>query len=287
MQLKLGLSAIGGHGDDRNEGGIEKSKERTEEKYSGLGLGRATESGKGKESSVPPGEKQIVEEKEGSRSFMGSVRRLSLAGRHRRTKSGVSLQNVVGLLDIVGFGNGIRDENITPTPESVTARKETKTVPVTPSKTPTPKSPPGKPLLPPIELQPPSPPSVRPAAPGPDKTRPRVAEPLFSPNGSLPTVSSNASLSSPAPSTSTSMSPSRKYLPSIGSPQSVSLGRSSIGPEVVIANAAGLRRSSLGDLKIPERISQAQVGLRKDMERVREFASGVESRCFSSLPGQG
>lgn len=32
------------------------------------------------------------------------------------------------------------------------------------------------------------------------------------------------------------------------------------------------RRNSLGDLKIPARISQAQVGLRRDLGMVREFA---------------
>ena len=35
-------------------------------------------------------------------------------------------------------------------------------------------------------------------------------------------------------------------------------------------------RSSLGDLKIPARISQAQVGLRRDLGMVREFANNVE-----------
>ena len=32
------------------------------------------------------------------------------------------------------------------------------------------------------------------------------------------------------------------------------------------------RQNSLGDLKIPARISQAQVGLRRDLGMVREFA---------------
>jgi hypothetical protein len=38
------------------------------------------------------------------------------------------------------------------------------------------------------------------------------------------------------------------------------------------------RRNSLGDLKIPARISQAQVGLRRDLDMVRKFASKVEHR---------
>jgi hypothetical protein len=37
------------------------------------------------------------------------------------------------------------------------------------------------------------------------------------------------------------------------------------------------RRNSLGDLKIPTRISQAQVGLKRDLGMVREFAAEVES----------
>ena len=81
------------------------------------------------------------------------------------------------------------------------------------------------------------------------------------------------------------------------SQQSVSLGRSTI---VNVDEAAALaggggsggggvagggggggvpRRNSLGDLKIPARISQAQVGLRRDLGMVREFASNVEREC--------
>ena len=42
------------------------------------------------------------------------------------------------------------------------------------------------------------------------------------------------------------------------------------------------RRILLGDLKIPARISQAQVGLRRDLGMVREFASRVERAfCFA------
>jgi hypothetical protein len=36
------------------------------------------------------------------------------------------------------------------------------------------------------------------------------------------------------------------------------------------------RRNSLGDLKIPARISQAQVSLRRDIGFVREFAASIE-----------
>ncbi|KAG6909511.1 hypothetical protein DXG01_017068 [Tephrocybe rancida] len=270
VQLKRGLG-VGGHGDDVEERGRENPKEKTGEKYGGLGLGHAGDTTR--EVSVPSDEKQALEEKEkdGSRSFMGSVRRMSLVGRHKRTKSGVSLHNAPGHLDIVGLGSGLRDDNITPTPENVAARTGNKAATSTPSKTP---RPPPHSLLPPIELQPPSPPRVRPAAPGPDIGKQRVLESMLSPGISLSTIPSSASLPSPTPSAS----PSRRvHLPPLGSPQAASLGRSTIGPDPVVAiGPGGMRRSSLGDLKIPERISQAQVGLKKDMERVREFAAGVE-----------
>ena len=47
--------------------------------------------------------------------------------------------------------------------------------------------------------------------------------------------------------------------------------------------AAVPRRNSLGDLKIPARISQAQVGLRRDLGMVREFAIGVGRKSFFFL----
>ncbi|KAF9559181.1 hypothetical protein CPC08DRAFT_638053, partial [Agrocybe pediades] len=40
------------------------------------------------------------------------------------------------------------------------------------------------------------------------------------------------------------------------------------------------RRNSLGDLKIPARISQVQVALRRDLGMVREFVSNAERECF-------
>ncbi|OJA11883.1 hypothetical protein AZE42_10379, partial [Rhizopogon vesiculosus] len=60
------------------------------------------------------------------------------------------------------------------------------------------------------------------------------------------------------------------------SPQSASLGRTtqvSIPPS---SSAAVPRRNSLGDLKIPARISQAQIGLKRDLGMVREFATSVD-----------
>lgn len=40
------------------------------------------------------------------------------------------------------------------------------------------------------------------------------------------------------------------------------------------------RRNSLGDLKIPSRISRAQDGLKRDLGRVRDFAAHVEREFF-------
>ncbi|EPS95384.1 hypothetical protein FOMPIDRAFT_1082806, partial [Fomitopsis schrenkii] len=57
-----------------------------------------------------------------------------------------------------------------------------------------------------------------------------------------------------------------------------SLGRATHPPKELesTAGAAVPRRNSLGDLKIPARISQAQVGLRRDLGMVREFAASIE-----------
>jgi hypothetical protein len=76
------------------------------------------------------------------------------------------------------------------------------------------------------------------------------------------------------------------------SQQSVSLGRSTTvagGDEAtglsLASGGGGLpRRNSLGDLKIPARISQAQVGLWRDLGMVREFASNVERGYFLPSP---
>ena len=171
------------------------------------------------------------------------------------------------------------------------------------------------PLLPPIELQPPSPP--RTVTTGHIQRRSRayttneVIEgleletllvtpstssslvfftPLTSPNGNnvgvgavgaggifpLPPLSPNKLAPGKSPSQSQ---------------QSVSLGRSTAvnvatsgheGTGLSLAGGSGSgngglpRRNSLGDLKIPARISQAQVGLRRDLGMVREFASNAE-----------
>ena len=75
-----------------------------------------------------------------------------------------------------------------------------------------------------------------------------------------------------------------------GSPRaSISFGRSSGvspgsgggGGNVKAGGVGGptMRRNSLGDLKIPERINQVQAGLRRDLGMVWEFAANVERGC--------
>ncbi|KAL4064676.1 hypothetical protein V8B97DRAFT_2019298 [Scleroderma yunnanense] len=58
--------------------------------------------------------------------------------------------------------------------------------------------------------------------------------------------------------------------------QSASLGRTAQSPDPTPLNASAPRRNSLGDLKIPARISQAQMGFKRDLGRVREFATSVD-----------
>ena len=66
-----------------------------------------------------------------------------------------------------------------------------------------------------------------------------------------------------------------------GSPGLVGVGAGASGGGVgANANGSGSgsvpRWNSLGDLKIPARISLAQVGLRRDLGMVREFATNIE-----------
>ncbi|KAK0217344.1 hypothetical protein EDD85DRAFT_370362 [Armillaria nabsnona] len=72
------------------------------------------------------------------------------------------------------------------------------------------------------------------------------------------------------PGTSGPDVPSVELLPS--SPSKVA----SLGRTAVPSTAPVTRRNSLGDLKIPARVAQAQVGLRRDLGLVREFAQSVD-----------
>lgn len=103
------------------------------------------------------------------------------------------------------------------------------------------------PLLPPIELRPPS-----------------------------PLLDVNHIQSSSESSSSSSGSHAAKKTGGLASSTTASLGRNTI--TAVKDSSPVPRRNSLGDLKIPARISQAQVGLRRDLGMVREFAKSVDGK---------
>lgn len=243
--------------------------------------------------------KNIDKEKaEGTRGFMGNMRRLSLVSRHRRNESGASLMETMAQLS---------SEALSASPLPV------------PGFSPTSDDPPSLPplppmseflinqpqdLLPPIELRPPSPSSH-------DITSYPITSNFntrLTPDSSVTPVTTSASVSATLSSSSSfSSSSSPRFPPSqhkmtpparsapltrmsttpeTTSPQTVSLGRSTISPKCTTAEAIP-RRNSLNDLKndlkIPTRISQAQQGLKRDLGMVRDFAIYIERASFLSL----
>ncbi|CAE6357298.1 unnamed protein product [Rhizoctonia solani] len=111
---------------------------------------------------------------------------------------------------------------------------------------------PGRDLLPPIELQPPSPPQTL-------------------SNGSLSLISAVGKKHSRIGSSSSPMG------------HSSSLSRAATQPGGPIDGSV-LRRNSLSDLKIPARISRAQSGLKSNLGMVREFAASIEQiRSLQSM----
>jgi hypothetical protein len=113
-------------------------------------------------------------------------------------------------------------------------------------------------LLPPIELQPPSPPRAGALAARSDQSLRQSLDALRD--------------------AADSTTPASALRPRPTSPQTASLGRASATPTRTHPEGASPahRRSSLGDLKIPMRISQAQVGLRQHLGMVREFATSID-----------
>ena len=202
---------------------------------------------------------------EGSRTFMGSVRKISLVSgkKHKKKKSSVEMAFIPPMPDSTLRGDAGR-EGRGHDPDG-----DTRMHSPSPAHTPD--------LLPPIELHPPSPPR---AINGTSTAR---SIPLNIGNGMepmIPSTSAPASITmSPIPSASP---PSNKGTPKTpGSPQSASLGRTTQAPNPPPSSASVPRRNSLGDLKIPARISQAQIGLKRDLGLVREFATSVDSEYFS------
>ncbi|KAF8968624.1 hypothetical protein BDZ97DRAFT_1755279 [Flammula alnicola] len=171
------------------------------------------------------------------------------------------------------------------------------------------------PLLPPIELQPPSPPQTigqaasasasvpgaaekSPPADTPNKTPRSLGAALNNFDTLSPTTSSSSLFFTPTSSPQPPASPNKLAVSqspgkSPASQHSASLGRATAAGATLGGGGAdgggngsaggggsghgGVpRRNSLGDLKIPARISQAQVGIRRDLGMVREFATNVE-----------
>lgn len=185
-----------------------------------------------------------LQPQEGSRSFMGSMRKISLIGqkKHKKKKS---------IADIVSLPPPPvphpRDEQMQLDDARTTG------------------------LLPPIELQPPSPPRTitgNHISQSAHVNFGDVFESLIVPSSSVPT--SFSPRSSP-------IAPGRPSPKTPSSPQqSASLGRTTQAPNPTPSNPSVPRRNSLGDLKIPARISQAQIGLKRDLGMVREFAASVD-----------
>jgi hypothetical protein len=176
---------------------------------------------------------------EGNGKLMARVRRLSFAKKHRSTRSLVGVPDLptsisYPLLATVSKEREERNGRATPPPRTSD-------------------------LLPPIELQPPSPPRPLGMASSPSLRQ------------------SIEALRSGTPVDSTSPQSSRTETRSPTSPHTASLGRATQTPTRTREHdVPAQRRSSLGDLKIPARISQAQVGLRMNLGMVREFATSIE-----------
>ena len=210
-------------------------------------------------------------------------------------------------LDLQGGDREPSDENDVSVPKTPT--RSTAVVAISSSQPP-PR--PVIPLLPPIELQPPSPP--RTTTTTTTKKHIQRRSRAYTTNELVEGLELESLPVLPSASSSVFFTPTRagagNILPlpplsphklspgksSSQSQQSVSLGRSTAvnvaGDEnagLSLASGSGgggngggglPRRNSLGDLKIPARISQAQVGLRRDLGMVREFASNVERGFF-------
>ncbi|KAI0070816.1 hypothetical protein K474DRAFT_1669674 [Panus rudis PR-1116 ss-1] len=216
---------------------------------------------------------------EGNRSFMGGMRRISLSGKHKRTRS------------TAPGTHPVHEDRERELPRQSTSTSAT-ALPVLPPERgndatprPTARTRPSveRPsveeiLLPPIELQPPSPPRAKPLQPSKSEpiTQLRSIDSMMSLKEGIMQASATLSSASAIDITSSSPTPSPSRVKPPGSPQqAASLGRSTV-PHKDAANGNVPRRNSLGDLKIPARISQAQVGLRRDLTMVRDFAASVE-----------
>ena len=202
------------------------------------------------------------------KSFIRSVRRISIVGRHKRQKSGTTVPLAVGR-------------------SSLGSQPESVALPVQEPQA----------LLPPVEIQ---------AFPGPQDQSSTPSEPHISSSSPPPTEAEV--IYQPEEAESHIIKPSLPQTPrKSGDPRTPatspkrSLPRSPRSPGKGMtsrqsASWAGLRTRPPGrmtvprrsrdggiDLKIPARISQPQVGLRRDLGMVRDFAQNVERMSSSSF----
>ncbi|KAI0693133.1 hypothetical protein C8T65DRAFT_744844 [Cerioporus squamosus] len=242
-------------------------------------------------------EKAALEDQKGSRRFMGGIRRISLVGsKHKRTKS-------ITAEDKDKEKRPKRPGTASSAHETDASQSHDQSTPRPPSRVV--RSSQDVPLLPPIELQPPSPPRnkaprkplVLDSANLATPTRSSIDRTLET-SRSHPTLSSKSSTQTTSTETALATIPSP--LPSPTRPrgstspvQTASLGRTALPPKERegTPSSAVLRRNSLGDLKIPARISQAQVSLKRDLTMVRDFATSVEQLkqlqlTYTTLVGQ-
>ncbi|KAF9442540.1 hypothetical protein P691DRAFT_765119 [Macrolepiota fuliginosa MF-IS2] len=234
------------------------------------------------------------EKADGNRGLLGNMRRLSLVGRHRRTKSGASLTNMEMLTETPTPATPTRPAKTPEEPPSLPPLPSLSEISISRPRTPRTPTSSSLALLPPIELQPPSPPrhndtdnTTRPPNTLINPSVDSMLSPL-SPSSSVPPPSSSTSVSSSFPLSPMSKSPEPSRSPATPktpkspvSPYTASLGRSTVSPKHSATSVDGaLRRNSLSDLKsdlkIPTRISQAQQGLKRDLGMVRDFAVYID-----------
>ena len=204
------------------------------------------------------------------KAFTRSIKRISIIGRHTRQRSGTTTGVVPGL----PLAAGRTSLGSRPEPMPLCVREVAKEAPGSQN------------LLPPIEIQGPLsllPPVEIQTQPLPLKPQLEDADAdvkLWLPQSPRKTGDPRTPPTSPKRTLPKSpKSPERGTT----SPQSVSLGRSAYSPTRKSESPeekATPRRNSLGDLKIPARISQAQVGIRRDLGMVKEFAQSVERAYF-------
>lgn len=256
------------------------------------------ERGDGASQPIPVGPRMIGHSRNSEEAGPREKRKSTL--RKRSTNTSIDFASKLSRSNSTNRDNSLSFPMVFPSSKTPTSGTSSSS-PKTPSKPP--------PLLPPIELQPPSPP--RKITKGAEISQSNVLTTIDSlpvsagTSGHPPSgISSPSSVfitpSSPQPHPTRSgvvASPSKLHVPhspnsKLPLQQSASLGRSTAvvgsgkdGTDSVSgSNNAGstpFRRNSLGDLKIPARISQAQVGLRRDLGMVREFANNIDRKSFS------